>query len=491
MHGVEVGGKLFRCHEGRGRGLSDTPDCPGGNVMRLFWIMAGVFLALGILFVGGAIVIFGDPGEIGDMVARVVDKVAPDPGTDTAKAKIALPGRKSARSRRKSSKKEEQRAERPGYVDGRRAFDPSEIVVVNPPKGFATRAGQLGFATTEKIRLKNLKMSLYRLQKTGRLHAHEAVKTLRKEFRTASADVNTLYDVAQSGAQRIAQSGARGIDRTRGGVLSKVRERAGWLQSGVGCGKGIRIGMIDTAIDPRHEAFNGRRIIRKSFHDPDADSGSTLHGTAIAAMLIGKPSAEGFGGLLPDAKLYAANIFQRDENGETRADSMALTRAIDWLVGKRLHVVNISFAGIKSNAVRKAIAVARKHKLIIVAAAGTWGRKAAPAYPAAMRNVIAITATDVGLSSYRKANRGRYIDFAAPGVDVWTAIPGGGQFQTGSSFAAPYGTAAVALAVVDGVRNSPRDIRAHLKAFAVDAGEPGRDDTFGWGVLKLDQPCGT
>ena len=339
VHGVEVGGKLFRCHEGRGRGLSDTPDCPGGNVMRLFWIMAGVFLALGILFVGGAIVIFGDPGEIGEMVARVVDKVAPDPGTDTAKAKIALPGRKSARSRRKSSKKEEQRAERPGYVDGRRAFDPSEFVVVNPPKGFATRAGQLGFATTEKIRLKNLKMSVYRLQKTGRLHAHEAVEKLRKEFRTASADVNTLYDVAQSGAQRIAQSGARGIDRTRGGVLSKVRERAGWLQSGVGCGKGIRIGMIDTAIDPRHEAFNGRRIIRKSFHDPDADSGSTLHGTAIAAMLIGKPSAEGFGGLLPDAKLYAANIFQRDENGETRADSMALTRAIDWLVGKRLHVV--------------------------------------------------------------------------------------------------------------------------------------------------------
>ena len=467
--------------------------------MRLFWIMAGVFLSLGILFVGGAIVIFGSPGEIEKVVVRLVDKVAPDPAADTARAKIALPGDKAARSRRKSSKKKEQPIERPGYVDGRRAFDPSEIVVVNPPKGFATRAGQLGFATTEKIRLKNLKMSVHRLQKTGRLHAHEAIKTLRKEFRTAAADVNTLYDVAQSGARRYAQSGARryaqagarGSAPAGSGVLSKVRERAGWPQSGVGCGKGIRVGMIDTAIDPRHEAFNGRRIIRKSFHDPDADSGSTLHGTAVAAMLVGKPSAAGFGGLLPDAKLYAANIFQRDENGETRADSMALARAIDWLAGKRPHVINISLAGIQSNAVRKAIAIARKHKLIIVAAAGTWGRRAAPAYPAAMRNVIAITAIDVGLSAYRKANRGRYIDFAAPGVDVWTAIPGGGRYQTGSSFAAPYGTAAVALAVVGGVRNSPRDIRAHLKAFAVDAGEPGRDDTFGWGVLKLDQPCGS
>jgi len=275
-------------------------------------------------------------------------------------------------------------------------------------------------------------MSVHRLQKTGRLHAHEAIKTLRKEFRTAAADVNTLYDVAQSGANRYAQSGARGTAPTGSDVFSKIRERAGWPRAEVGCGKGIRIGMIDTTIDPRHEAFNGRRIIRKSFHDPGADSGSTLHGTAVAAMLVGKPSAEGFGGLLPEAKLYAANIFQRDENGENRADLMALAQAIDWLA----------------------------------------------------------TAIDVGLSAYRKANRGRYIDFAAPGVDVWTAIPGGGKFQTGSSFAAPYGTAAVALAVVGGVRNSPRDIRAHLKAFAVDAGEPGRNDTFGWGVIKLDQPCG-
>ena len=53
------------------------------------------------------------------------------------------------------------------------------------------------------------------------------------------------------------------------------------------------------------------------------------------------------------------------------------------------------------------------------------------------------------------------------------------------------GAAAVALAVASGVRKSPRDIRAHLKTFAVDAGVPGRDDTFGWGVLRLDRPCET
>lgn len=44
VHVVKVGGTWFRCHEDKGGGgLSDTLDYPDSNVMRLFWIMAGVF----------------------------------------------------------------------------------------------------------------------------------------------------------------------------------------------------------------------------------------------------------------------------------------------------------------------------------------------------------------------------------------------------------------------------------------------------------------
>lgn len=439
--------------------------------------MVGVFLALGILFVGGAIVFFGDPAQIKKMVARVI---LDEPAKSGEKAATTRKRKqKTASERRGRTVKKERPPERPGYVNGRHAFDPSQLVAVNPPQGFATHAGQLGFVTTEKIRLKTLKVSIHRMEKTGKLHAHEAMATLRKKFKTASADVNALYDVAQAGT------------RSGGKPLSKVRELARWPQAGPGCGKHIRIGMIDTPVDRRHDALKGRLIVRKSFHDPERKPASALHGTAIAAMFVGRPTEAGFGGLLPEARLYAANIFERDEFGETRADSIAFARALDWLAGKRPHVINISLAGIDSKAVRKAIAIARKKKLIIVAAAGSWGRDADPAYPAAMRDVIAITAVEGGLAPYRKANRGRYIDFAAPGVNVWTAIPGGGRFQTGSSFAAPFGSAAVALAVASGVRKSPRTLREHLKPFAVDVGNPGKDNTYGWGVLKLDQPCGT
>jgi subtilisin family serine protease len=68
------------------------------------------------------------------------------------------------------------------------------------------------------------------------------------------------------------------------------------------------------------------------------------------------------------------------------------------------------------------------------------GGKEAPAYPAAHPDVIAVTAIDADARIYKKANRGEYIDLAAPGVDVWAAkAGGGGSYRSGTSFAVPRG----------------------------------------------------
>jgi subtilisin family serine protease len=133
---------------------------------------------------------------------------------------------------------------------------------------------------------------------------------------------------------------------------------------------------------------------------------------------------------------------------------------------------------------------ARWRGLIMVAAAGNNGSTAEPAYPAAYPDVIAVTAIDAEKHVYKYANRGGYIDFAAPGVRIWTASPGGGRYQSGTSFASPYVSVLSALAVAEGQRPQPDDIRALLLQDVIDLGAPGRDSTFGWGLVGTEARCG-
>ena len=67
-------------------------------------------------------------------------------------------------------------------------------------------------------------------------------------------------------------------------------------------------------------------------------------------------------------------------------------------------------------------------------------------YPGAYKPVIAVTAVDRFERSAKFAKALNYIDFAAPGIGIWTAVPGDGKAMSGTSFAAPFLTAYVAAA---------------------------------------------
>ena len=109
-----------------------------------------------------------------------------------------------------------------------------------------------------------------------------------------------------------------------------------------------------------------------------------------------------------------------------------------------------------------------KAGIVVVAAAGNEGPSAPPGYPAAYEEVIAVTAVDRNLAAYRYANRGDHIDLAAPGVDVWTALPDRREGpQTGTSFAVPYVTAVVAVAHgAAGLRPDADPLAAKARALA-------------------------
>jgi len=82
------------------------------------------------------------------------------------------------------------------------------------------------------------------------------------------------------------------------------------------------------------------------------------------------------------------------------------------------------------------------------------------------------------------------VDFAAPGVRVWTPGPTAtGSYHTGTSFAAPFVTAAVAARLAEGAKPEADGIAEGLAATAVDLGAPGRDPIFGRGLIQIANPC--
>lgn len=148
-------------------------------------------------------------------------------------------------------------------------------------------------------------------------------------------------------------------------------------------------------------------------------------------------------------------------------------------------VINLSLAGPANLLLEEAVRRVSERGIIIVAAVGNAGPRSEPSYPAAYEEVVAVTAIDRNKNPYRRAGRGQHIDLAAPGVAVWTAASvSGGRTKTGTSFAAPFVTAAAARMKGASPDLAPERIREALTRSAEDLGEPGKDPIFGWGLLN-------
>ncbi len=347
-------------------------------------------------------------------------------------------------------------------------YEKGELLVTNPPANFLAVAGRLGFLVLEKVQLSKLGLTLYRMGTPSGKTVMEARAMLARRISGLNMDTNQQFQAQQSL------------------IKDNVRSLVGWAKFPSSCGRGIKIGMIDEALDLNHPALKGQRITFRSFHRKGRRMGPADHGTAVAAIMVGKPT---WGGLLPGAHLYAANMFERNETGKVVGNGVALLKGLNWLVKKGVKVINMSIAGADNKVIRKAIRKVAARGVIMVAAAGNWGPIAKPAYPAAYRAVVAVTAFNDRKLIYSYANNGSYIDFAAPGVQIWTAVPGGGKFQSGTSFASPYVTALVASEMARGVRPTPDDIRADLRKNVIDMGKKGKDKVFGWGFILKGPRC--
>ena len=294
------------------------------------------------------------------------------------------------------------------------------------------------------------------------------IAALAADPRVMLVQRNLVYQrqgVAGSDAIRAAQYGLDKIGAPRAHELST--------------GRGIRIAVIDTGVDAEHPDLQGA-IVETFDAIGSKDPRPDMHGTAIAGIIRARGLVAG---VAPDAILLSARAFETaPRRGLPESTSFILLRALDWSVRHRANVVNLSFSGDRDPAMELVIAEAIRRNVILVAAAGNGGPKAAPSYPAAYPQVVAVTAHDSTDHLYAHANRGTYIAVAAPGVDILVPIlKRGHMFMSGTSMSSAYVAGIMALLLERAPDLSPETAVRILMDTAGDLGAPGRDEEFGAG----------
>lgn len=341
-------------------------------------------------------------------------------------------------------------------------IEPREVLVVTASMVAAKEAAQalerFGMRLIRRRSLNNLGFVLSAFRVPEDRAVSDVLAELRRALPEAWVDVNHHYRW---------QADARS-SRPR----TYARALMNWPVEPPACSHDRRLGLIDTGVAPQHPALSEARIESRSFLPAGIEPSARDHGTAIAALLVGGADTE-YTGLIPNARLYAASVYHEMDDEGVTTTSERIVLALDWLIGNEVEVINLSLAGNHSLILELAVRRVHESGVRMIAAAGNDSRDKAPVYPAEYSQVIAVTAVDSETVIYDKASHGDYIEFAAPGVDVWTASARGGRYVSGTSFAVPFVSAAVLLA-------EP----SRLQELARDLGDPGRDPVYGHGLVQ-------
>jgi hypothetical protein len=376
----------------------------------------------------------------------------------------------------------------------------TEVLGLNLSPAMHVRLRQLNFETRESS-----VSGLTHIVLPNGLDAWAVKRSFESEFRQPFA-LNLLYDhfigngdglgVSDNAAivSRVPADGSVGCSTER----CYGRRVIGWRDRLAACAQGVTIGVIDTGYDADHPAFKKLNVKPKIVMEGKGARAPNWHGTGVLSLLAGAATSS-TPGLVPDANFLVADAFFSNAAGRARTDTVNVLKALRHLKDHGAEIINMSLVGPHDDLVHELIFdMSTYGGVVFIAAAGNGGPAAPPGYPAAYAEVIAVTAVDDRKRSYDYANRGRYIDVAAPGVRIWTALPDNHEgMLNGTSFAAPFVTAIAAVtyhspalkALRDGER--PLDPKgAMLAAFDTEKlGNGGRNDQYGLGLVKAPSSC--
>lgn len=289
--------------------------------------------------------------------------------------------------------------------------------------------------------------------------------------------------------------------------LTKIGAPSAWDRS---TGQGVVVAVIDTGCDYGHEDLadniwnnsgetgagretngidddgNGYtddwRGWDFAYYDNDPyDSAISGHGTYVSGVVAAVgDNGVGVVGLAFDAKIMMVKAL--DDIGDYYTAEMV--EAIHYAVDNGASVINISAGGtMYTQAIRDATVYARMNDCVIAAAAGNDDSSVAK-YPAAYDSTIAVGATEEDDSKRSTSAFGNWLDVFAPGGDIISSEKGGGYSRVGgTSMASPHVAGLAALMLAKRPNLTFTQVRDLIRSTAVDLGDPGRDDVFGYGRI--------
>ena len=266
-------------------------------------------------------------------------------------------------------------------------------------------------------------------------------------------------------------------------------------------GRGIKIGIIDTGIDYNHPDLASNIKRTRSFIDDTDGFDSSFHGTHVSGIIAGVDNNVGIIGVAPEAELYVAKVFGKNGYFTSTAEKNAL----EWLASENVHVINMSYGGfypIDIPGVKEALEqyhdlIKEIHNagVILVAATGNSGNPNDTmdriSWPARFPEVFAVGAICQELQRADFSSAGPGLDFAMPGVDVYSCYPGGRWARySGTSMAAPYLTGCIALLQEYAYKTKARgftyeEVQQELIKYSIDLGVEGIDSETGHGLVNI------
>jgi len=281
-------------------------------------------------------------------------------------------------------------------------------------------------------------------------------------------------------------------------------------------GAGVKVGVIDTGIDPRHPDLQGRI---GGMADVTGEGVTDLsgHGTHVAGIIAGTGGAQGgrYRGVAPGAQLFIAKALRSDGSG-AMSDSIA---GLEWAVGQGVHVVNLSLGasppGDGTDALSEACDAAALKGFVICVAVGNDGPgEGTVGPPGCAHHVITVGASGRDDSVAAFSSRGPTLDgrdkpdvllpgdgivsCRAKGTDAGEAVGDMYTRLSGSSMAAPHASGVAALLLQARPSLTPQQVKAALEGSALDVGAgrcdqgAGRVDAFraftGQAPSRADEP---